>query len=155
MVLERIVRMRVQTVLVLHDPAIELVRSRQRDFLMLTEGICIDSRYLAMVRRATTMPCWLRISEILLSERGFRASSAATSCLRSARIAVAEQAPPVSVDTWLPKKYLSSKMPRGVSMYFCVVTRDIVDSCSPTDSAISRSTSGRIATSPCSKKFFW
>jgi hypothetical protein len=58
------------------------------------------------------------------------------------------------VETWLPKKYLSSKMPRGVSMYFCVVTREIVDSCRLTDSAISRSTSGRMATSPCSKKFF-
>ncbi len=41
----------------------------------------------------------------------------------------AEAAPPVSVATWLPKKYLSSKVPRGVSMYFCVVTREIVDSC--------------------------
>ena len=43
-------------------------------------------------------------------------------------------------------------MPRGVSMYFCVVTREMVDSCRPSMSAISRSTSGRIATSPCSKK---
>ena len=66
------------------------------------------------------------------SESGFLPSSAATSCLISARIAVAEQAPPVSVETWLPKKYFSSKMPRGVSMYFCVVTREMVDSCRPT-----------------------
>ena len=36
-------------------------------------------------------------------------SSAATSCLMSARIAVEEAAPPASVATWLPKKYLSSK----------------------------------------------
>src|SRR5437867_13162849 len=82
------------------------VSTRQRDFLMLTEGICSDSRYLAMVRRATTMPCWLRISEILLSERGFRASSAATSCLTNARMAVADQAPPVSLATCLPHTYL-------------------------------------------------
>ena len=58
----------------------------------------------------------------------------------------------MSVATWLPKKYLSSKVPRGVSMNFCVVTREMVDSCRPSVSAISRSTSGRIATSPCSKK---
>ena len=42
-------------------------------------------------------------------------------------MAVAEPAPPVSVATWLPKKYLSSKMPRGVTMNFCVVTREMVD----------------------------
>src|SRR5215467_3784955 len=71
----------------------------QRDFLMLTDGICRDSRYLAIVRRATMMPCCPRISEILLSDRGRLPSSAATSCLISARIAVAEQAPPVSVAT--------------------------------------------------------
>ena len=46
----------------------------------------------------------------------------------SARIAVEEAAPPVSVATWLPKKYLSSKMPRGLARYFWVVTREIVDS---------------------------
>jgi len=95
----------------------------------------------------TDMPAE-KISQILESDSGFFASSAATSCLMSARIAVAEQAPPVSVATWLPKKYLSSKIPRGVAMNFCVVTRDTVDSCSPSASAISRSTSGRIATSP-------
>jgi hypothetical protein len=66
----------------------------------------------------------------LASERGFLPSSAPTSCLISARIAVEEAAPPVSVATWLPKKYFSSKMPRGVAMYFCVVTRETVDSCS-------------------------
>src|SRR6267142_4653759 len=127
----------------------------QRDFLMLTDGICSDSLYLAIVRRATTIPCWPRISEILLSERGLLASSAATNCLISARIAVAEHAPPVSVATWLPKKYLSSKIPRGVNMNFWVVTRETVDSCKPRVFAISRSTSGRIPTSPCSKKWRW
>ena len=68
--------------------------------------------------------------------------------LIKARIAVAEQAPPLSVATWLPKKYFSSKIPRGVAMYFCVVTRETVDSCKPRMSAISRRTSGRMATSP-------
>ena len=42
-----------------------------------------------------------------------------------------EAAPPASVATWLPKKYFSSKVPRGVAMYFCVVTREIVLSCRP------------------------
>src|SRR5271165_4677136 len=38
-------------------------------------------------------------------------------------------------------------------MYFCVVTREMVDSCRLRISAISRNTIGRIATSPCSKKW--
>src|SRR5687767_13598370 len=124
-------------------------------FRWLTGGICSDSRYFAIVRRATTMPCSPRICEMRASESGALASSAATSCLISARIAVDEAAPPASVATWLPKKYLSSKVPRGVAMNFCVVTREIVLSCSPRVDAISRSTSGRIATSPCSRKWRW
>src|SRR5437879_874124 len=124
-----------------------------RDFLWLTGGICSASRYFAIVRRATTMPCSPRIWEMRASESGALASSAATSCLISARIAVEDAAPPASVATWLPKKYLSSKVPRGVAMYFCVVTREMVLSWSPSVCAISRSTSGRIATSPCSRKW--
>ena len=111
-------------------------------------GIESASRYLATVRRATMMPCSPRTSAIRLSVSGDFGSSAETSCLISARMAVAEAAPPESVATWLPKNYLSSNVPRGVSMYFCVVTREIVDSCSVSMSAISRSTIGRIATSP-------
>src|SRR2546422_9872697 len=122
-------------------------------FLWLTAGICSASRYLAMVRRATTMPCSPRICEMRASDSGALASSAATSCLMSARIAVEEAAPPASVATWLPKKYLSSKVPRGVAMYFCVVTREVVLSCRLSTCAISRNTSGRIATSPCSRKW--
>ena len=72
-----------------------------------------DSRYLAMVRRATMMPCLPRISVIWLSDSGFLAFSSATNCLISARIAVAEASPPASVATWLPKKYFSSNTPRG------------------------------------------
>src|SRR5207237_4776127 len=122
-------------------------------FLWLTAGICSASRYLAMVRRATTMPCSPRICEMRASDRGALASSAATSCLMSARIAVEEAAPPASVATWLPKKYLSSRVPRGVAMYFCVVTRGMVLSCRLSVSAISRRTRGRIATSPCSRSW--
>src|SRR5690606_37147789 len=119
-----------------------------------TGGIRRDSRYLATERRATTMPCSPSVSAIWLSDKGCLESSAAMSCLIRARIAVLEAAPPLSVATWLPKKYLSSKVPCGVSMYFCVVTRETVDSWSPRVSAISRRTSGRIATSPCEKNAF-
>ena len=94
------------------------------------------------------MPCWPRISESWLSLSGLREFSALTSCLMSARMAVLDAEPPLSVFTWLPKKYFSSKVPRGVAMYFCVVTREIVLSCKPSMSAISRSTIGRMATSP-------
>jgi hypothetical protein len=54
------------------------------------------------------IPCSPRSSAIRLSVSGAFRLSAATSCLMSARIAVAEAAPPESVATWLPKKYLSS-----------------------------------------------
>ena len=108
----------------------------------------MDSRYFATVLRATTMPCCARISEILVSLSGFLEFSELIICLIRALIAVAEHAPPVSVPTWLLKKYFNSNMPRGVCMNFCVVTRDIVDSCRSRESAISRSTMGRIATAP-------
>ena len=39
-------------------------------------------------------------------------------------------------------------------MYLAVVTREMVDSCRPSSSAISRSTSGFIAISPWVKKLF-
>ena len=42
-------------------------------------------------------------------------------------MAVDEAVPPLSVPTWLVKKYFSSKVPEGVSMNFWVVTRDTVD----------------------------
>src|SRR3569832_1870637 len=77
------------------------------------------------------------------------------SFLMRARIAVAEHTPPVDVLTWLEKKYLSSKMPRGVHMYFLVVTREMVDSCMPTVSATSCSTNTFNNSSPCSKNPRW
>jgi hypothetical protein len=48
------------------------------------------------------------LGEMRESDSGVCAFSAATSCLIRARIAVEEAAPPVSVATWLPKKYFSS-----------------------------------------------
>src|SRR2546427_12205965 len=84
-----------------------------RDFLWLTGGICSASRYFAIVRRATTMPCSPRICEMRASESGAFASSAATSCLISARIAVDDAAPPASGGAWLPEEKLRPKRPRG------------------------------------------
>jgi hypothetical protein len=71
-------------------------------------GIAIDSRYFATVLRATLMPWSARMSAIFLSDRGLFGFSAATSFLIRARIAVAEASPPVTVLTWLEKKYLNS-----------------------------------------------
>src|SRR3569833_692928 len=126
-----------------------------KDLRNFTGGIFSASRYLATVRRATTMPCSASISAILLSEIGLFGSSAPINCLIKARIAVEDASPPASVATWLPKKYFNSNTPCGVSIYFCVVTREIVLSCNPSVSAISRKTRGRIATAPCEKKLRW
>ena len=98
------------------------------------------------------MPCLANKSVIWLSENGFFTFSCSTNCLIKARMAVAEHVPPLSVATELPKKYLSSNTPRGVSMYLLLVTLEMVDSCNSNSSAISRRTIGRIATSPYSKK---
>ncbi len=68
-----------------------------------------------------------------------------------ARIATDETSAPSVPATWLEKKYRNSKMPRGVCMYFPVVTREIVDSCMLTASATSRRIIGSIASSPFSR----
>src|SRR5438445_13849147 len=76
-----------------------------RDFLWLTGGICSASRYFAIVRRATTMPCSPRIWEMRASERAAFAALAATSCLISLRIAFEDEGPPASVAHGQPLKY--------------------------------------------------
>src|SRR5205814_3787884 len=106
----------------------------------LAGAIFSASRYFATVRRATWMPCSSSICDSWLSDSGLVGSSADTSCLISARTAVLDALPPASVFSEEPKKYFSSKVPNGVAMYLAVVTREIVDSCSPSSSAISRST---------------
>ena len=121
----------------------------------LEGGIIKASRYLATVRLATLIFCSASNAAILLSDRGFRVFSLAIRFFISARIAVDETSPPECVLTCDEKKYLSSKMPMGVSMYFCVVTREMVDSCKPTASAMSCSTRGRMPWSPWSKKSFY
>src|SRR3989344_4345618 len=69
------------------------------DLRWLDGGMVMDSRYLAMVRRATVMPCSARISAILLSLMGLVVVSHSTSFLMIERIAVAEQVPPSAVVT--------------------------------------------------------
>ena len=68
-------------------------------------------------------------------------------------MAIEEHSPPASVDTWLEKKYLNSKIPFGVCIYFWVVTLEIVDSCISTTSAISLNTSGFMAIGAEFQKF--
>lgn len=68
----------------------------------------MDSRYLAIVRRATFIPLSWSLLDIFWSLRGFAGGSLFTSSWMNARIAVEEHSPPVSVDTWLEKKYLNS-----------------------------------------------
>src|SRR2546423_88965 len=80
-------------------------------FLRLAGAMRSASRYLATVRRAHSMPCSLSMSEIWLSDSGFFRFSDATNCLISARTAVLDALPPVSVPSAEPKKYFSSKVP--------------------------------------------
>ena len=116
----------------------------------------IASRYLATVRRATSMPSLASRSTSRESERGLRAGSSAISLRMRARMAVLEWASPLPLPpTWLEKKNLSSKTPRGVWMYFWVVTREMVDSCISTTSAMLARISGFMPSSPCSRKSIW
>ena len=85
-----------------------LFNSQFSRFLSLDGGIESDSRYFAIVRRATLIPFASKICVILLSLRGLWIFSSATILLMIARIAVDENSPPSWVETWLEKKYLSS-----------------------------------------------
>ena len=95
--------------------------TRQSALRMFTGGICSASRYLAIVRRATRMPCSPSMSAILLSVSGVFVFSAALSCLISARVAVADAAPPVSVAAGLPSHYWSANGAQGGRAAFCVL----------------------------------
>ena len=63
-------------------------------------------------------------------------------------MAVGEHSPPPAVPRPREKKYLSSNTPQGVAMNLLLVTRETVDSCTPTSCAISRSASGFMAMGP-------
>lgn len=91
------------------------------------------------------MPWSASILVIWLSLIGLAGGSVSINVLMCERMTVEEQVPPSTVFTELEKKYFSSKMPRGVSKYFCVVAREMVDSCIFKVSAMSCRTMGRIA----------
>ena len=107
------------------------------------------------VRRATLSPWRTSRRAICASDSGAVALSASIIPLITPRIAVAEQAPPLAVAISREKKYLSSNTPTGVAMYLLLVTRETVDSCRPSSSAISRRPSGFIAIGPNSRKCCW
>ena len=66
-----------------HDESLELTNSplQINTFLSEDDGMFNDSRYLATVRRATTIPCWPSIPDILLSDKGFLLLSFEINCL--------------------------------------------------------------------------
>ena len=119
----------------------------------LDEASPSASRYFATVRLATLTPSSASIAASCASLSGFSGSSSATSLRMRARMATDETSSPSAPETWLEKKYLNSKMPRGVCMYLPVVTREMVDSCIATASATSRRIMGCIASSPRSRTF--
>jgi hypothetical protein len=75
----------------------------------------ISARYLVMVLLATRRPCCASSLASSASDRGERGSSAAISSFITARTAVAEAAPPLSVARRREKKCLNSNSPRGVT----------------------------------------
>ena len=99
--------------------------------LMLIFGIVGYVIILIMKKILKILELKLKIekNDTILSLNGFAGFSAAINFFTSARMAVDEASPPPSVFTWLEKKYFSSKIPRGLCRYFCVVTREMVDSC--------------------------
>ena len=74
--------------------------------------------------------------------------TAARRGLLLAWVAVLDALPPTAVARLEEKKCLNSNVPRGVCRNLRVVTREMVDSCSSSSSATSRSTNGRIASGP-------
>src|SRR5690606_4488958 len=91
---------------------------------MSAGGICIASRYLLTVRRATWMPRCESIRVRRWSDRGLCSSSPLISWRIIALTAVAEQRSPRAVPTPEVKNRLKSITPDGVIMYLFAVTRD-------------------------------
>jgi len=90
---------------------------------------------------------------IASSERICAGLSWSINCLIRKRTDSAEWAsPPSCAAIEAVKKYLSSKRPRGVAIYLLEVTRETVDSCTPTASAIVLRSSGRKYSTPRAKK---
>src|SRR5258706_5846664 len=98
-------------------------------FRSLDGAICMPSRYLATVRRATGMPSCDRISASLLSLHGFSGFSCEINFLILARMAVDDTSVPSAASTWLVKQYRDFDTPRGRRTDMVVVTRVISVSC--------------------------
>ncbi len=111
------------------------------------------SRYFATVRRAMSTPSVFKRSTIMSSDRMEFGTSPSISCLIRCRTASDEWASPspsaAAIDD--VKKYLSSRMPRGVAMYLFEVTRETVDSCIEIASATVFKFIGRRYWTPCVK----
>src|SRR5258708_33766674 len=83
-------------------------------FRSLDGAICMPSRYLATVRRATGMPSCDRISASLLSLHGFSGFSCEINFLILARMPVADNSVPQAPPTWPDKKDRPPEpLPRG------------------------------------------
>lgn len=84
-----------------HDESLELTNSplQINTFLSEDDGMFNDSRYLATVRRATSIPSSFNKFAIALSDNGLRGFSTEIIFLIMARIAVDEHSPPVVVPT--------------------------------------------------------
>src|ERR1700730_770084 len=116
------------------------------------EGIFRLSRYLATVRRAISTLASLSLTTIAASDRICEGLSWSIICLIRNRTDSAECAAlPSCAAIEAVKKYLSSKRPRGVAIYLLEVTRETVDSCTPTASAIVLRSSGRNHSTPWAK----
>src|ERR1700730_8858249 len=116
------------------------------------EGIFRLSRYLATVRRAISTLASLSLTTISSSDRISEGLSRSIICLIRNRTDSAECAAlPSCAAIEAVKQYLSSKRPRGVAIYLLEVTRETVDSCTPTASAIVLRSSGRNHSTPCAK----
>jgi len=113
------------------------------------------SRYLATVRRAILSPRAESRSTIRLSDSGRLSFSAATISWIICLTARAETSSPSSLSRPAEKKYFNANTPRGVCTYFCLVTRDTVDSCMSMALATCCSVSGLRAIGPSSKKSRW
>ena len=111
------------------------------------------SRYLATVRRAIWMPdAFSSISTIAWSESGFCLSSSSMIFLIDCFTLSDAMSSSATRRIDELKKYFSSNSPCGVCTYLLVVTREMVLSCMPTWSAMSRKIIGFRNMGPFSKK---
>src|SRR5580692_10286097 len=121
------------------ENSLDLSRRRSTE-----DGIRIDSRYLATVRRAMFTPSAVSSATMRSSDRISVAFSFSIISRMRSRTASAEWDSAPFID-WIAavKKYFISNIPRGVAIYLLEVTRLTVDSCIVIASAMVRRLSGR------------